>query len=147
MLSGTTPSALAMAGTAVFKTVVSSDSMKKATATSQGSRRFADSPGDGGVVTTELELFEIILATTNQLTCPPFSCKHITDISIPNIMKPNDRNSKYLFLRLDYSLLFTIALLLPHRFPFDRTRKIESGKEKGFMPTNVRYITIVISMD
>src|SRR5229473_164925 len=41
MLSGGTLSACAMAGTAVFRIVVSSDSMKKPTATSQGSRRLA----------------------------------------------------------------------------------------------------------
>jgi hypothetical protein len=41
MLSGTTSSAFAIAGTAVFKMVVSSDSMKSATATSQGKSRFA----------------------------------------------------------------------------------------------------------
>ena len=37
MLSGATFSALAIAGTAVFRIVVSSASMKKATATSHGS--------------------------------------------------------------------------------------------------------------
>ena len=37
MLSGTTLSALAITGTAVFRMVASSDSIKKATATSQGS--------------------------------------------------------------------------------------------------------------
>src|SRR5579862_9009611 len=36
MLSGTTPSACAMVGTAVFRIVVSSASLKKATATSHG---------------------------------------------------------------------------------------------------------------
>src|SRR5579863_3752541 len=41
MLSGGTCRACAMAGTAVFKMVVSSDSMKKPTATSQGSSRLA----------------------------------------------------------------------------------------------------------
>ena len=41
MLSGGTLSACAMAGTAVFKMVVSSDSMKKPTATSHGSSRLA----------------------------------------------------------------------------------------------------------
>ena len=34
-----------MAGTAVFRIVVSSDSMKNAMATSQGRRRLPDSPG------------------------------------------------------------------------------------------------------
>src|SRR5258708_40233610 len=41
MLSGGTLSACAMAGTAVFRIVVSNDSMKKPTATSQGRRRLA----------------------------------------------------------------------------------------------------------
>src|ERR1035438_2398735 len=61
MLSGATPSALAMVGTAVFRMVVSSDSMKNATATSQGSNRFTDSPGgvEGG--NSLLELAGIIL--------------------------------------------------------------------------------------
>src|SRR5262245_33987085 len=39
MLSGATPSAWAITGMAVFRMVVSSASMKKDTATSQGSRR------------------------------------------------------------------------------------------------------------
>ena len=39
MLNGTMPSAFAMAGTAVFRIVVSSDCMKKATATSHGKMR------------------------------------------------------------------------------------------------------------
>ena len=37
-----------MAGTAVFRIVVSSDSMKNATATSHGRKRFPDSSADGG---------------------------------------------------------------------------------------------------
>src|SRR5580698_9335448 len=45
MLSGVTASALEITGTAVFRMVVSSDSMKKATATSHGSRRFTASGG------------------------------------------------------------------------------------------------------
>jgi hypothetical protein len=51
MLRGATPSADEIAGTAVLRIVVSSDSIKKATATSQGSRRFEASEGlaeDGG---------------------------------------------------------------------------------------------------
>src|SRR5579863_2880522 len=43
MLNGATLSALAMAGTAVLRIVVSSDSMKNATATSHGSSRLLDS--------------------------------------------------------------------------------------------------------
>src|ERR1700674_856318 len=41
MLSGGTLSECAMAGTAVFRIVVSNDSMKKPTATNHGSRRLA----------------------------------------------------------------------------------------------------------
>src|SRR5580658_1797719 len=43
MLSGTTCKAVAIAGNAVLRMVVSSDSMKNATATSHGSMRLADS--------------------------------------------------------------------------------------------------------
>ena len=50
MFRGTTPSACAIVGTAVFRIVVSSDSMKKATATSQGSSRFADSLGSDALM-------------------------------------------------------------------------------------------------
>jgi hypothetical protein len=48
MLSGATSKAREMAGTAVFRIVVSSDSMKKATATSQGNRRLLESEGAAG---------------------------------------------------------------------------------------------------
>src|SRR5258706_4819717 len=50
MLSGATLSADAIAGTAVFRMVVSNDSMKNATATSQGSNRLLDAGKDGEVV-------------------------------------------------------------------------------------------------
>src|ERR1700690_616861 len=63
MLSGATPRAWAMAGTAVLRTVVSSDSMKNATATSHGNNRFADAPGAAGGAECTLELSEIILVT------------------------------------------------------------------------------------
>jgi hypothetical protein len=46
MLSGTTPSALAIAGTAVFRIVVSSDSIKNAIATSHGNKRLLESLDD-----------------------------------------------------------------------------------------------------
>jgi hypothetical protein len=51
MLSGPTWSAAEMAGTAVLRMVVSSDSMKKATATSQGRRRLlaTERPGGGAM--------------------------------------------------------------------------------------------------
>src|SRR5450631_2736897 len=65
MLSGATASAFAMAGTAVFRIVVSSDSMKKATATSHGNKRFTDSPRDTGGKETTLELAGITRMTVN----------------------------------------------------------------------------------
>ena len=43
MLKGATPSARAIVGTAVFRIVVSSDSMKNATATSHGSSALFES--------------------------------------------------------------------------------------------------------
>ena len=51
MLSGATLRASAMAGTAVFRIVVSNDSMKNATATSHGSNRLLDVCGEetGGI--------------------------------------------------------------------------------------------------
>jgi hypothetical protein len=45
MLSGATPRAAEIAGTAVFRMVVSKDSIKNATATSQGKRRLDDAEG------------------------------------------------------------------------------------------------------
>jgi hypothetical protein len=45
MLSGATPRAEEIVGTAVLRIVVSSDSMKKATATSQGRSRLAEAVG------------------------------------------------------------------------------------------------------
>ena len=50
MLRGATCRAEEIAGTAVLRIVVSNDSMKNATATSQGRRRLdaAEVPGDGG---------------------------------------------------------------------------------------------------
>src|ERR1039458_4712 len=47
MLRGAIRSASAIVGTAVFRIVESSDSMKNATATSHGSSSFADSIGGG----------------------------------------------------------------------------------------------------
>src|SRR5205085_7417224 len=49
MLSGVAPMALATIGTAVFRIVVSSDSMKNATATSHGSTRRMAGNGAGAV--------------------------------------------------------------------------------------------------
>jgi hypothetical protein len=53
MLRGATPRAEEMVGTAVLRIVVSSDSMKKATATSHGKKRLEASGGtddDGGTL-------------------------------------------------------------------------------------------------
>src|ERR1043165_8149630 len=72
MLSGATASAFAMAGTAVFRIVVSSDSMKKATATSQGNNRFTDVSGAAGGTETALELAGIILPRADYLSAPHF---------------------------------------------------------------------------
>src|ERR1700685_3369650 len=55
MLSGATWSAAEMAGTAVFRIVVSSDSMKNATATNHGRRRLLAAAG-WGVKGTALEV-------------------------------------------------------------------------------------------
>lgn len=46
MLSGATCNAAAIVGTAVFRIVVSRDSMKNATATSHGRKRLLDAPGE-----------------------------------------------------------------------------------------------------
>src|ERR1044071_8404600 len=75
MLSGATASACAMAGTAVFRIVVSSDSMKKATATSQGNNRFTDAPGAAGGTETELEWAGIILPAADYLVASPFQVR------------------------------------------------------------------------
>src|SRR6266545_8218843 len=72
MLSGATASAFAMAGTAVFRIVVSSDSMKKATATSHGNIRFTDAPGAAGGTATALELAGIILPPADYLAALHF---------------------------------------------------------------------------
>src|ERR1700677_1565855 len=56
MLNAVTPSALEMTGTAVFRIVVSSDSMKNATATSHGRTRLIEIGGDAAIVTKRLAL-------------------------------------------------------------------------------------------
>src|SRR6266496_5909813 len=72
MLSGATASAFAIAGTAVFRIVVSSDSMKKATATSHGNNRFTESPGAAGDAETALELAGIMLPPADYLVATQF---------------------------------------------------------------------------
>src|SRR5580658_3432341 len=60
MLSGATPSASAIAGTAVLRMVVSSDSMKNATATSHGSSlRLASEGSDDGA--TSLAVLGVLI--------------------------------------------------------------------------------------
>src|SRR5271170_4344387 len=63
MLSGVMPRAEEIAGTAVLRIVVSSDSMKKATATSHGRIRRAVSDGlfeEGGLITGRMDSWEEI---------------------------------------------------------------------------------------
>src|SRR5580704_1358785 len=62
MLSGTTCSAVAMLGSAVLRMVVSSDSMKNATATSHGKMRFADSVRAGCGISGSLVAFDDVKA-------------------------------------------------------------------------------------
>ena len=82
MLSGATASACAMAGTAVFRIEVSSDSMKKATATSHGNNRFTESRGAAGGPDTALGLAGIILPPADYLVVPHFQFR-ITGRSWP----------------------------------------------------------------
>jgi hypothetical protein len=84
MLSGATASALAMAGTAVLRIVVSSDSIKKATATSQGNKRFTASPGAAMGAEAELDLPRLIL--------PPFSLE--MNSSFIDVFAMSNRNDK-----------------------------------------------------
>jgi hypothetical protein len=60
MLNGATFSAAAIVGTAVFKMVVSSDSMKNATATSHGSNALLVLPGVMGDENFALELIALM---------------------------------------------------------------------------------------
>ena len=62
MLSGVTANALAITGTAVFKMVVSSDSMKKATATSHGSMRLTAADGSSESVARAIKACFLIEA-------------------------------------------------------------------------------------
>src|SRR5882724_8759829 len=78
MLSGATPSAFAMVGTAVFRIVVSSDSMKKATATSHGNTRFTDSLGDGAPAGILPALVGVIVWAASHFA-GPFPMPHAAD--------------------------------------------------------------------
>src|SRR6516225_8623029 len=63
MLSGPTCRASETAGTAVLRIVVSSDSMKKATATSHGSSFLAAAEGDGTPVASTTEVASVVSVT------------------------------------------------------------------------------------
>ena len=68
MLSGATPRAAEMAGTAVLRIVVSSDSMKNATATSHGRSRLAVFDGsheEGGLITGQMDSWEELSRTAS----------------------------------------------------------------------------------
>src|SRR5271167_2746254 len=62
MLSGATSSACETTGTAVFRIVVSSDSMKNATATSQGRNCLAEPDGEGE---------DLVMPRVSQAGCGP----------------------------------------------------------------------------
>src|SRR6202167_2653989 len=85
MLSGATAKALAMAGTAVFRIVVYSDSMKNPTATSHGNSRFTESgiagpvpacPSIGLAASVKRDLLPEVLSPADQIgvTVEEFIC-------------------------------------------------------------------------
>ena len=90
MLRGATPRAEEMVGTAVLRIVVSSDSIKKATATSQGRSRLADAVGsdekgldeegsgeDGGAIKGPgLFIFRKLQEASPPRTCQLMSLTH-----------------------------------------------------------------------
>src|SRR5437667_2073968 len=95
MLSGATLSAFAMAGTAVFRTVVSSDSMKKPTATSHGNDCFTESPGAARGPETALELagimlppgdYLVVVKVDEQLDCAARHGAKTSDSVLPNFV-------------------------------------------------------------
>ena len=65
MLSGVTLSASEIAGTAVFRMVVSSDSIKNATATNHGSSRLLEADGSAGMGGEVVELIELMAMESN----------------------------------------------------------------------------------
>jgi hypothetical protein len=76
MFRGETWSAAEMAGTAVFRIVVSSDSMKNATATSHGKIRLLTA-ADGGVREGVLGTLRGGMASASTLSAPSFfRCPH-----------------------------------------------------------------------
>ena len=76
MLSGTTLRASAMAGTAVFRIVVSNDSIKNATATSHGSNRLPELCDERTAVGSD------ITAKRSRASALPQSVEHMLDIRI-----------------------------------------------------------------
>src|SRR5580698_10035487 len=80
MLSGATPSASAIAGTAVLRMVVSSDSMKNATATSHGSslRLASEGSEDGAASLAMLGVFIKVEERTCRLYAGPNDPTHAT---------------------------------------------------------------------
>src|ERR1700677_2150236 len=86
MLSGATPSAFAIVGTAVFRIVVSSDSMKNATATSQGNTRFADAPGAaGGATAFDFAGIMLVPACRNSFCLPKQLTEHFVVAVLRNV--------------------------------------------------------------
>src|SRR5271156_3243819 len=72
MASGVTLSASEIAGTAVLRIVVSNDSMKNATATSQGRRRLLEARGADGFGVVPMRLIrEAQLSLQHKPTQPP----------------------------------------------------------------------------
>ena len=76
MLSGTTLRASAMAGTAVFRIVVSNDSIKNATATSHGSNRLPELGDERAAVGLGMA------AKRSRASVLPQSAEHMFDIRI-----------------------------------------------------------------
>jgi hypothetical protein len=65
MLRGVTLSASEIAGTAVFRIVVSSDSIKKATATNHGRSRLLEADGTAGIEGELVDLTELVAMEWN----------------------------------------------------------------------------------
>jgi hypothetical protein len=90
MLSGVTANALAMTGTAVFKMVVSSDSMKKATATNHGSIRLTAADGSSESVARAVNACFLIEALDTEAD----PLKLARSYSIAAEVTPNDLRAR-----------------------------------------------------
>src|ERR1035438_5968109 len=77
MLSGATPSASETTGTAVFRIVVSSDSMKNATATSQGNNCLLAADGGCGGASVSMVVRAIITLTYFKVITALFTLRAI----------------------------------------------------------------------